>query len=540
MSASSKKKLRNAQQAEKLSEKQRAEQKEAKKLKLYTTLAVVILIALVSFAAYIGISKTVANSGIRERATVALTIGDEKISNAELSYFFVDAVNKFNNQYGSYAYILGLYPGVPLDEQVYNSETGETWADNFLATAIENAKATYALVNEAKANGYTLPDEVAASITQNMSSISAYALIYGYPNVDTYLKSMYGPGATEKGLREYMELTMLASSYQDYYYNSLVYSDDQLRAAEKDNYNKYSSYNFNYYYLSTSSFIIGEQGENGYTDEQLSAAEKSAEVAAKSLTEGITTIEEFDAAIAALPVNAESTTAVSTASKDVAYNSVYSAYAEWVTDPSRKAGDMTYVANTAVSTDENGNEVEQINGYYVLMFNSRNDNAFPLANVRHILVAFQGGTADPTTGMAVYTDEEKAAAKTTAEEIYNEWKNGAATEDSFAALANEKSDDGDGTTGGLYEDIFPGQMVSAFENWCFEGHKVGDTGIVETEYGYHIMFYSGDSETTYRDLLISNDLATTDYTNWHNGLVAGVTATKGNTKFVCTDMVLSS
>ena len=93
MSASSKKKLRNAEQAEKLTEKQLAEQKEAKKLKLYTTLAVVILAALVLFAAYVGISRTISNSGIRERNTVALTIGDKEISNAELNYYFIDAVN---------------------------------------------------------------------------------------------------------------------------------------------------------------------------------------------------------------------------------------------------------------------------------------------------------------------------------------------------------------------------------------------------------------------------------------------------------------
>jgi Tfp pilus assembly major pilin PilA len=77
MSASSKKKLRNAELAEKLTEKQLAEQKEAKKLKLYTTLAVVILIALVLIAAYVGISRTIENSGIRERNTVALTIGED-------------------------------------------------------------------------------------------------------------------------------------------------------------------------------------------------------------------------------------------------------------------------------------------------------------------------------------------------------------------------------------------------------------------------------------------------------------------------------
>ena len=54
---------------------------------------------------------------------------------------------------------------------------------------------------------------------------------------------------------------------------------------------------------------------------------------------------------------------------------------------------------------------------------------------------------------------------------------GDATEDSFAALANEKSDDGNGTTGGLYENVYPGQMVSSFNDWCFdESRQTGNTG----------------------------------------------------------------
>ena len=164
MSASSKKKLRNAELAEKLTEKQLAEQKEAKKLKLYTTLAVVILIALVLIAAYVGISRAVANSGIRERNTVALTIGEETISNAELNYFFVDEVNTFLNQYGDYVSLLGLDTTAPLNEQILNEETNETWADNFLDSAIESAKATYAIAKEAAANNYTLSDAETESV----------------------------------------------------------------------------------------------------------------------------------------------------------------------------------------------------------------------------------------------------------------------------------------------------------------------------------------------------------------------------------------
>ena len=540
MSASSKKKLRNAEQAEKLTEKQLAEQKEAKKLKLYTTLAVVILIALVIFAAYTGITRAVSNSGIRERNTVALTIGEDKINNAELNYFFMDAVNQFYNQYGSYAALLGLDTSKPLDEQIFNEETQETWADNFMNSAIQNARMTYALANEAKANGFTLPEAAVSGIDQSMSTMELYASMYGYPSTEAYVKAMYGNGASVKSLRAYFELTSLANAYQTDYYSNLTYEDAELRAAEAENYDKYSSYSYNYYYLNTNNFVEGEKAEDGYTAEQLAAAAKNAEAAAKSLTEGITTVEAFDKAVAALSINAENTSAASFASEDVAYGNISSIYADWITDASRKTGDMTYVANTTVSTDENGNETEQISGYYVLMFNSKNDNTFALANVRHILAGFEGGSYDSTTGITTYSDEEKAAAKAAADEIYNEWKNGAATEESFAALANEKSDEGDGTTGGLYENVYPGRTVPNFENWCFGDRKIGDTDIVETEYGYHVMFYCGDSETTYRDHLISNELASADYNDWHTALVEAVTVTEENTKFVRTDIVLGS
>ena len=54
MSASSKKKLHNEQQAAKLTERQLAEQKEAKKLKLYTTIFVTVLVALLVIAVVFG------------------------------------------------------------------------------------------------------------------------------------------------------------------------------------------------------------------------------------------------------------------------------------------------------------------------------------------------------------------------------------------------------------------------------------------------------------------------------------------------------
>ena len=537
MSASSKKKLRNAEQAAKMTEKQLAEQKEAKKLKIYSTLAVVVLIALVVFAAYVGISKTVANSGIRERNTVALTIGDQKISNAELNYYFIDAVNNFYNQYGSYASLFGLDMTKPLNENIMNAETGETWADDFMNAAIENAKVIYAVVAEAKANGYTLPEEASAEIDNAISTMELYASLYGYSDVKSYLKAMYGNGTTLESLRNYYEMTELASHYQEHYQNSLTYTADEIAAEDAANPKQYNGYTYNYYYLNVYKFIEGDNdATTEYTAEQIAAATEAAEAAAKALVDGITTVDELNAAIAALPINAETTDASSFVSTDVAYKSINSVYADWVADESRKAGDITYLAST--STDDNGNET--VAGYYVVLFGSKNDNAYPLANVRHILVSFEGGTYNSTTGGYDYTDVERSAAWSAADAILTEWKSGAATEESFAALANEKSDDGDGTTGGLYEDIYPGQMVTAFNDWCFDNRKVGDTAIVETEYGCHVMYYSGDSDTIYRDHLITSALASNDYNEWYTALVEGVTATEGNCKYLSLDLVLSA
>ena len=113
-------------------------------------------------------------------------------------------------------------------------------------------------------------------------------------------------------------------------------------------------------------------------------------------------------------------------------------------------------------------------------------------DVRHILVKVEGGTTDEN-GVTTYSEEEWAACKTEAQALLDQWLAGEKTEDSFAALANESSEDpGSNTNGGLYENVYVGQMVEPFENWCFDESRAhGDYGLVQTSYGYHVMFYVG-------------------------------------------------
>ena len=543
MSASSKKKLRNAQEAEKMTEKQLAEQKEAKKLKTYSTIFVVVIALMVVFAVYTAVSNTISHSGIFERNTTAVTVGDHEISNAELNYYFIDAVNQFYSNYGSYAALFGLDVTKPLDEQVTNEETGATWADDFIESAKANAQAVYALNDAAAEAGFTLSEDEQASLDLQIQNMSAYAAMYGYTDVEDYLKALYGNGANEENFRTYYTMNTIASAYQSYYTENLTYEDADLRAEEAENYAAYSSFTYNSYYLSASKFLQGgttaEDGTTTYSDEEIAASRTAAEETAKALTE-CTTAEELDAAIAALEINAEVEGASSTAYTDTSYSNINSTISAWVTDEARQAGEITYIASTSTTTAEDGTETTTVNGYYVVLFGGCNDNNFPLANVRHILIPFEGGTYDSTTGSTTYSAEEKAAAMVEAEELLASWKEGKATEESFALLANENSADSDGTDGGLYTDVYPGQMVTNFNDWCFaEGRQAGDTGIVESEYGYHIMFYSGDSETLYRDMLIENTLISEDTNAWYNALVEAMTVTDDNTKYLSTDLVLA-
>ena len=119
-------------------------------------------------------------------------------------------------------------------------------------------------------------------------------------------------------------------------------------------------------------------------------------------------------------------------------------------------------------------------------------------DVRHILICPKGGTTNEA-GQTTYSDEEWAAAKAEANALLDQWLAEEPSEESFAALAKAKSEDpGSASNGGLYEDVCVGQMVPEFEGWCFDASRQhGDYGIVQTTYGYHIMYFVGSDPVWY-------------------------------------------
>ncbi len=112
-------------------------------------------------------------------------------------------------------------------------------------------------------------------------------------------------------------------------------------------------------------------------------------------------------------------------------------------------------------------------------------------NVRHILIKPEGEKGADGT----YSEDAWTAAEAEANRIYALWQENQ-TEDNFSELAKTYSKDGNASVGGIYESLAPGKTVTEFNDWCFdENRKTGDTGIVRTTFGYHIMYFCGKAET---------------------------------------------
>lgn len=500
MSASTKRKERQAAREAGLDKKQLAAQREAElKAKSRTRwtlggVAVALLIATILFL----------NSGFLYTNTTALTIGDESYSPAEFGYQYANQYYNLANQYGSYASFIGLDTSAGVaglaDQDCPMLEEGGSWKDYFMEVT-KTAMTQYKAVEDyAAAQGITLSDEELAQIDAEVNSIDEFAREQGYSNGDNFLAANYGEGVNKKLAREAAVQGLIVNKAAVGYTEALEYSAEELDAKYESYNGDYDYFDYAYYYVMAET-VEDEEGNYAATEETIAAAKAKAEavLAAYAASEVEDVEERLNAAITEAGVDAS---CISTTSAGQSLG----AYKEWLMAQS-VSGEATVVENEAGS------------GFYVVAYIGRNDNDYNLAQVRHILVK---AVADES---GVYTDEAKAEAKAKAEEILAQWKAGEATEESFAALANELSEDGgSNTNGGLYDTVQKGQMVEEFDEFCFARHKSGDTGIVYGEAagsyaGYHVMYYVGKGENC-RDYIARTDLANADSQAWLEELVS--------------------
>ena len=506
MSASTEKKNRQAAREAGTDKKMLAAQEEASKKaqskRRWTlgTIGVVLLIALIIFL----------DSGVLFKTT-AYTVGDRSYSASELSYHYATQYYSTANQYGSYASLLGLDTSTGirgLGKQT--SPYGGTWKEQFLTAAENELLQVKALCDYAKENGIELTEDEIAEVDANFENLESLAKLQGYASADKMLAANYGQGVTVEMARSAAIDAALANKASTEKQNSLEYSSAELEAKYEENKDSWDKFGYVYYFVEAEKTTTQDADGNDtetVTPEALDAAKAKADAIVAAYDKADDKLggeEKLNAALTEAGVDgtANAVSSISGSSISVA--------ADWLKDASRKAGDITAEVNSGET------------GYNVVVFLSRDDNHYNTVSVRHILVKAEA-SEDGT-----YTD----AAKARAEEILAEYNSGDKTEDSFAALANEYSeDDGSNTNGGLYENIYKGQMVQEFNDFCFAGHKAGDTGIVYGESssyaGYHVMYFVGEGEQ-YSDYLAKNSLLTADMNAWLEELTSAYETSVGS------------
>ena len=437
-------------------------------------ICLVLVIAIVTFFSML-------TSGYFAGHTTAATVGSHKLSPAMVNYFYKEAYNSMSSQYGDMMSYM-IDSNTPLNEQYYDEENGITWADTLIEQGLTSAARIYAIYDEAVANGETLSDDDQSSIDATVSNLSVYATYYGYSNVNGYLAAMYGTGCNEKNFREFLSIETLANNYSQKVYDTPVYTEDELATDYAADPNAYDTVDYRVFAVTDA--LFDEEDEEKLADLKKTAADEL--LAAAEEGDEAFIQAAYDHASEDTKENYEDDSY--TLRTDVGHSD--SDLSNWLFESDRKTGDATCVETSGT--------------YYVAIFESRDTHDYALPNARHILISVSDTT----------DEEAMATAKETAEKLLAEYEAGEHTEDAFAAIGDAAYADGTAAESARYEDITPGQMVEDFENWCFDASRqVGDTGIVESTYGYHVMYFSGFG-TNYRMKLVEDEQRGNVYTDW--------------------------
>ncbi len=467
--------------------------------------AVCIVIVIALLAAYVA-TGTVRKGFIASLSLPAQTLTGVTVSNGDqkakvkvstYNFYYASTYNSLKSQqeqyeqYGLDMSQLGLDVDFSekLSKQTYtDKETNKemTWAEHLDEMVLDAIESTYTYYLAAvEANGGEEPEITQDQKDQLEETIKSYtetANQYGY-TLSGYLVRAMGKGVTEKVFRTESIRQYIASNYK-----TELTTDVESKEYTADDVNKYKDeHTADLLAVDIKLFEAdSEDNAKAFKDELKADGSNFAELAAKYSTDdfnkkaytedGFTTelgvtkavLQSKQLAIATADPHEHEEGEEHSDDEEQTYSGL-----DWLFSADRKAGDI-YQHSTSV--------------VYVIT-PAAITNA-ETVNVRHILIAPE--TADDAS-VTDATDEQWKAAYSKAEEILNNWKSGDATEDSFAELAKENTTDtGSQDNGGLYENVIPGQMVNPFSAWCFEaGRKTGDTAIVRSAYGYHIMYYVG-------------------------------------------------
>lgn len=405
------------------------------------------------------------NLGLIHRYTSPMSVGNVKISMVEYNYHYASYYQTYN-QYAQYGYVPKGDDG-NLD---LSAETGlqgyETmsWGDYLHVITQQSMQQVIAFSTSAAEEDISLSEASTTQIDSFFNNISSELTTDVARS--NYYEQVYGRGANEKTLRPVLERTMLANQYAAEHPETYTVTEDEITSFYNENKSSFDTVEYRLFTLTVPT------ADAGATDADKEELKTETEEKANEMLGKITDFDSFND----LAIEYAGDNKGDYKLNDLTYFKRTSArignttITEWLFDEDRVAGDKE-VLNSG-------------SNFYVVYFNDRVllDEHYP--TVRHMLFEAREDKA---------TEEEIEAAKVKAEETVAKIK----TEEDMISLSEELLEEKEVAEATIYENVARGTMVTPFEDWIYDTeNKPGDTGVVQTTYGFHVMYLVSRSDDT--------------------------------------------
>ena len=470
----------------KVQKRKEEKQKDKQEERISTAIGIVVLVALVCLVASFPIRTYLATH------ETYVVVNGEAVNKVEFDYQYNLTKNNYITQYGSYLTYFGLDTSKDLSTQMYSDTL--TWQDYFEQNAVESLKQNKALMAEAKAAGFTY--DTTDEYNTFKETIKTSAASAGISEKE-YVRSIYGSYATMGRIEEYVKNDMVMNAYYQKLQEDNAPSDDEIQSYYEENKATYDSVD---YRLTTIEADLPTEPTELADPVEETAADTTGTTDGTAATDSTqdTAYQPSDAEIAkamedakVLADDAEQTVAKDgEAHENEKKSSVNYLISDWLFDDARKAGDTTVITN------------DNSHCYYAVAFEKRYLDETPSADVRVII---------PT--------EDK-----TGEEILEEWKSGAATEDSFAELCKKYTQDTSAVeNGGLFEQVTKTGMTEELSNWIFDNSRqAGDTVAITVSDTTYVLYYIGQDQPEWK-INIKNTLVSDTMSQHMQDITADVT-----------------
>lgn len=401
----------------------------------------------------------VASFPIRSYLTVNGTyieVAGEKVTRVEFDYNYNLMKNGYIAQNGYYLSMFGIDLNGDLSTQMYSGTL--SFQDYFEQMAVENIASNKALRDQMNAAGFD--SDVSKDYAKYEETIKNAASAAGMTEKD-YIRQTYGVYATASRLKGYVTETLKLGAYYEQVAQEKAPSEADIQAYYEEHADSYDSVDYRVLSINaelpTEPTDLADPVEDAEGTDGTDASGTDANGTDASGTDAAYQPSDAEIEFAMKEAREKAEEALKNISQtgelqeNVKGSALSTLLQEWLFDSGRKEGDSTVIENTSGHS------------YYVVEFVNRHLDQTPTADARIIIV--------------------NAGADTGAEEILAEWRSGAATEDSFADLADKY---GATSEGGLHEGLTAGGMEAALADWIFDsGRKSGDAVVIAGDEEVH-------------------------------------------------------